>query len=205
MNTILRGPDLRGADFSWADLSGADLSGADLRRANLRDAELDGAYLDGADLRRADLTGADLTGADLRWADLRRANLSGADLTGADLTGADLTGANITNDSNFTDVTVDNETIFGDNVGLAIGVNPTGVVYIGVDPVALRDDLVVVDVIDVCPICHEEGGPGVRTTCGHEFHASCLLDWKRTGRGDCPMCRREGSFFGTVRRTIYRN
>ena len=150
---------------------------------------LRGANLRGANLRGADLSGADLSGADLTGADLIGADLSGADLLGADLTGADLSGAVAR--------------VERASLALAtIGVNPTGVVYIGVDPVALRDDLVVVDVIDVCPICHEEGGPGVRTTCGHEFHASCLLDWKRTGRGDCPMCRREGSFFGTVRRTI---
>ena len=123
-----------------------------------------------------------LSGANLAGARLRRANLAGANLAGANLQGADLAGARVERA----------------RLALAIGVNPAGVVY--VDPVALRDDLLVVDEIGVCPICHEEGGPGVLTTCEHEFHASCLLEWKLTGRGDCPMCRGEGTFFGTVRK-----
>ena len=126
------------------------------------------------------------SGRNLSWVNLQRANLVGAYLHGANLTGADLTGAHVERAS----------------LALAINVDPAGVVYIG-EEVALRelrDDLLVVDEIGVCPICHYEGGPGVLTTCEHEFHASCLLEWKRTGRGDCPMCRVEGTFFGTVRR-----
>jgi hypothetical protein len=168
---------LREADLREADLRGANLQGSNLRRADLTGARLEGAWLTGAWLEGAFLTGAFLTGADLTGADL-----TGADLTGADLTGADLTGARVERA----------------RLALAIGVNPTGVVYL--DPVALRDDLLVLDEIGVCPICHEEGGPGVLTTCEHEFHASCLLEWKRTGRGGCPMCRGEGTFFGTVRK-----
>jgi len=117
----------------------------------------------------------------------RQANLQGTDLEGANLAGARLRGTNLRG-----------ARVERASLALAIDVNPTGVVY--VDPVALRDDLLVVDEIGVCPICHEEGGPGVLTTCEHEFHASCLLEWKLTGRGDCPMCRGEGTFFGTVRK-----
>ncbi len=117
----------------------------------------------------------------------RQANLQGTDLEGANLAGARLRGTNLRG-----------ARVERASLALAIDVNPTGVVY--VDPVALRDDLLVVDEIGVCPICHEEGGPGVLTTCEHEFHASCLLEWKRTGRGGCPMCRGEGTFFGTVRK-----
>jgi uncharacterized protein YjbI with pentapeptide repeats len=117
----------------------------------------------------------------------RQANLQGTDLEGANLAGARLRGTNLRG-----------ARVERASLALAIDVNPSGVVY--VDPVALRDDLLVVDEIGVCPICHEEGGPGVLTTCEHEFHASCLLEWKRTGRGGCPMCRGEGTFFGTVRK-----
>jgi uncharacterized protein YjbI with pentapeptide repeats len=117
----------------------------------------------------------------------RQANLQGTDLEGANLAGARLRGTNLRG-----------ARVERASLALAIDVNPTGVVY--VDPVALRDDLLVVDEIGVCPICHNEGGPGVLTTCEHEFHASCLLEWKSTGRGDCPMCRGEGTFFGTVRK-----
>ena len=169
--------NLREAILEEADLEGANLDQADLRGANLYGANLVDANLTGALLVEADLVEADLERADLRWADL-----IGADLTDADLTGANLTGARVERAS----------------LALAIGVNQTGVVYIG-EEVALRDDLLVIDEIGVCPICHEEGGPGVLTTCEHEFHASCLLEWKRTGHGGCPMCRGEGTFFGTVR------
>jgi hypothetical protein len=170
-----------------ANLSGANLRGAEIQRANLEDANLTGAdlteaHLYGAKLREANLREANLRGANLTVTNLRLADLTGANLRGAWLTGANLRGARVERAS----------------LALAINVDPTGVVY--VDPFALRDDLLVLDEIDVCPICHEEGGPGVLTTCEHEFHASCLLEWKRTGRGGCPMCRGEGTFFGTVRR-----
>jgi hypothetical protein len=143
-------------------------------------------------------------------ASLFRANLREAELDGAHLRGANLEGARVEREQ----------------LGRAIGFNPEGVIYVNVDGdtddeyadgdtddedadgdtddedvdgVALRDDLVVVGEVDVCPICQEEGGPGVRTNCGHEFHAPCLLDWKRRGRGDCPMCRQVGMYFGATR------
>jgi len=28
--------------------------------------------------------------------------------------------------------------------------------------------------------------------CKHEFHSSCLVNWFRTGKKSCPMCRNEG-------------
>ena len=27
------------------------------------------------------------------------------------------------------------------------------------------------------------------TKCGHKFHTSCLLQWARTGKTSCPLCR----------------
>jgi hypothetical protein len=51
---------------------------------------------------------------------------------------------------------------------------------------------------DECSICHEAFNPGAKeltycvSSCGSNFHRSCMDDWKRGGpRGPlrCPMCR----------------
>ncbi len=181
----LRGADLGGADLRWANLEGVDLLGANLVLANLVWADLHGARLQGANLQEAILQWADLEGVDLQGANLQGADLEGANLEGANLEGANLEGARVERD----------------RLDRALAANPTGVIYVGENQVlALRDDLAVVDDVEVCPICQQEGGTGVRTNCGHEFHASCLLRWRGRGRSDCPMCRREGMFFGSSKK-----
>lgn len=48
-----------------------------------------------------------------------------------------------------------------------------------------------------CPICYDTLGPHyIKTTCGHYFHESCILHWKRQGKLTCPSCRTANSFFG---------
>ena len=47
---------------------------------------------------------------------------------------------------------------------------------------------------DTCSICLDEctSQNGVKTPCGHGFHAKCLNMWKKSGRANantCPCCR----------------
>jgi hypothetical protein len=47
---------------------------------------------------------------------------------------------------------------------------------------------------EICSICLENS-PNVETMCGHQFHRECLGNWKKRNK-TCPMCRKEGTFFG---------
>ena len=46
------------------------------------------------------------------------------------------------------------------------------------------------DADDICCICISGGNIIPMTVCGHSFHQACIQQWLRTGRKDCPTCRR---------------
>ena len=46
------------------------------------------------------------------------------------------------------------------------------------------------DANDICCICISGGNIIPMTVCGHSFHQACIQQWLRTGRKDCPTCRR---------------
>ncbi|MBP2334717.1 hypothetical protein JOF41_000895 [Saccharothrix coeruleofusca] len=116
----LHGTCLAGADLHRADLGGALLRGADLHRADFSGALLRGTILNGANLYRADFYRADLhrahlsfavlDGAGLHGANLHRADLGGADLRRANLNGADLRDARHDEQTDITNVTIDQDT-----------------------------------------------------------------------------------------------
>lgn len=42
-----------------------------------------------------------------------------------------------------------------------------------------------------CAVCQEDASDH-RLSCGHSFHASCIIDWFRRGESTCPVCRDRG-------------
>lgn len=207
VNVFLDSANAQGSNFTGANLGGSFLMDADFTNANLS-----GANLSGSSLRNAILVNANLTGADLQGTTLTGANLHGANLTGANLNRADLTDADLSW-SYLAGARLDNAIINNANfIGTIYDPQQQNIVMdrplVGAD---LRSDypasnqvvnqqqlenVTVVEDIDYCPICQLEGGEGIRTSCGHEFHAPCLLQWKRMDRRDCPICRQVGMFFG---------
>lgn len=199
VNVFLESANAQGSNFTGANLGGSFLMDADFTNANLSGANLSGSSLRNAILVNANLTGANLDRANLTNAILHAANLTGANLNGADLTDADLSwsylaGARldnaITNNANFIGTIYDPQQ---QNIAMDYPVNNQDINQ------HQLENVTVVENIDYCAIC-QEGGEGIRTRCGHEFHAPCLLQWKHMNRRDCPICRQVGMFFGKKQR-----
>lgn len=52
------------------------------------------------------------------------------------------------------------------------------------------------DIITCCSICFEEltiENKYVLESCHHEFHSNCLIQWFRSGKNTCPVCRDQGT------------
>jgi len=49
------------------------------------------------------------------------------------------------------------------------------------------------DDVEDCSICLEQLNRKVVTSCNHEFHAKCILQWN-TEHDQCPLCRNKLDF-----------
>ena len=148
----LNGATLNGADLNEATLNSANMSRSDINLVNLSGADLRGVNFTGVDIRNVDLSGANFSGvnlsgiflstshiifANLSYTNLSYANLSGLDLSGVNLSYANLNNTNLRNTkiygvniigANFNnvdlyDVSYDENTIWGNTIGLNKAIN----------------------------------------------------------------------------------
>ena len=43
-----------------------------------------------------------------------------------------------------------------------------------------------------CAICSSDVGEFYTIDCDHSFHTECIMNWFRSGRSSCPLCRDPG-------------